>query len=361
MSRRLRMFGPRGLMGIGVHLAQIKAQLEMFRGCFGVVEHFHDRVAIEVRQAIASSVSSDINLFFGDADFAVALKGLKLYWVVFESSRPPPGSKKWLERYDLLVSPSQWGKDCLVQEGLDPARIAVVPEGVDPYRFHPFSRRIETSDPSRPLRFLMMGKYETRKAYKQAFEAFDMAFGTSKDVQLLIKPEWISESRVMMAPDCLALIQRYKHLSIRWVQGLLSEEALSDLYTQVDVFLFPSMGEGWGLPLIEAMACGTPAVCTVWSGQSEYLLGVQDAIWPIPFRLQAVQCPKWLADHHYSDQSLPQWAMPDVAGLAGQLQAVASVSANERAGAGRRASEHVRKHFTWQQAADKFIDLVNTI
>ena len=361
MKQRLRLFGPRGLMGIGVHLSYMKATLERFEAVFASVEHFHDRVLSEVRQAIASSRPGDLNVFFGDAEFAEALKGVKLFWPVFESSRPPPESVCWLDRYDLLISPSQWGRDCLVNEGLDPQRIVVIPEGVDPYRFHPFSRQPLSVQKSSPLRFLMLGKYETRKAYAQAFEAFDQAFSDHSQVQLLVKPEWISESRVMMAPECLALMKRYQHLPIHWVQGLLTEQALSDLYAQIDVFLFPSMGEGWGLPLIEAIASGTPALCTNWSGQSEYLRAVEAHIWPISYHLQDVHCPQWLSEHRYPDGVLPQWAMPDVQSLARQMTALALTARSERERAGRIASDHVRHEFSWTQAANKFLALVKHI
>ncbi len=360
--RRLRLFGPRGFMGIGVHLAQIKQALASYRGLFTAIEHFHDRVVSEVRRSIQTSLDDDINLFFGDVAFTSALKGMKIFWPVFEASRPPPDASAWLHRYDLLLSPSQWGRDCLIHEGLDPDRIKIVPEGVDPYRFHPFARKSQAevrpgadTHADRPLYFLMMGKYETRKAYEQAFEAFDLAFGSSRDVCLLIKPEWISESRVMMAPACVELLQRFKHLSIRWVRGFLDETSLSALYARTDVFLFPSMGEGWGLPLIEALASGTPALCTHWSGQTEYLRGIEDLTWPVPFVLEQVHCEQWLADHQYSDGVIPQWAVPDVVGLAKQMQLIAGLSAEHRASAGLLASEHVRSRFSWQQSADKFL------
>ena len=42
-------------------------------------------------------------------------------------------------------------------------------------------------------------------------------------------------------------------------------------YGAVDVLVQPSRGEGWGLPMVEAMACGTPVIGTRWSGPAEFL------------------------------------------------------------------------------------------
>ena len=44
--------------------------------------------------------------------------------------------------------------------------------------------------------------------------------------------------------------------------GVVQKEELVDLYNLADVFVFPSLYEGFGIPLLEAMACGTPVVCS---------------------------------------------------------------------------------------------------
>jgi glycosyltransferase involved in cell wall biosynthesis len=49
--------------------------------------------------------------------------------------------------------------------------------------------------------------------------------------------------------------------SIRWI-GRVHEEDLPALYSAAEVFVFPSLFEGFGLPVIEAMACGTPVICS---------------------------------------------------------------------------------------------------
>ena len=63
----------------------------------------------------------------------------------------------------------------------------------------------------------------------------------------------------------------------------LSAGRLADLYTAMDVFVLPTLGEGFGVPIVEAQACGTPAIVSGWSGCSHLVpdhrqIRLQDSI-----------------------------------------------------------------------------------
>src|SRR5207247_1086784 len=58
--------------------------------------------------------------------------------------------------------------------------------------------------------------------------------------------------------------------------------ALAALYRSADCFVLPSRGEGWGMPLLEAMACGLPVIATDWSGPRDFLK--ED--WAYPLRVK---------------------------------------------------------------------------
>ena len=58
---------------------------------------------------------------------------------------------------------------------------------------------------------------------------------------------------------------------VRLVSEVLSQRAMVQLYEGADAFVLATHGEGWGLPIMEAMASGVPAIATDWGGQTEFM------------------------------------------------------------------------------------------
>jgi glycosyltransferase involved in cell wall biosynthesis len=107
---------------------------------------------------------------------------------------------------------------------------------------------------------LYMGGFDLRKQVNQLLLAYTYVGQAEGDnIPLVIagrEPEWGSS----MFPD---MRQYAKQLNItdyvRWI-GYVDEADKPSLYRLADVFAFPSMYEGFGLPVLEAMSCGTPVV-----------------------------------------------------------------------------------------------------
>jgi len=124
---------------------------------------------------------------------------------------------------------------------------------------------------------LAVGTVQPRKNYERLIEAVDRV-RASLDVDLVIagKPAWLSESVLEAAAT-------RDHVRIL---GFVDDADLPALYRQAAVLAFPSLYEGFGLPPLEAMACGTPVVASSASsvpeavGDAGLLLDPRDtALW----------------------------------------------------------------------------------
>jgi glycosyltransferase involved in cell wall biosynthesis len=141
--------------------------------------------------------------------------------------------------------------------GIDPRRIHVVPNGVDP-RFAPVDpeKMVEAS-----RRYGITGGYilgvgslEPRKNLAGLLRAWAMVAPRHSDLTLALagKPGISCFSKLGLPPA----VPR-----VKWL-GYVSDEDLPSLYAGARAFVFPSIYEGFGLPPLEAMACGTPVVCS---------------------------------------------------------------------------------------------------
>jgi len=306
----------------------------------------------EVQAAISDSIDSDINIFFFPEIYANNLKGTKIYWCVFEASRPNPGYERWLESFDYVFATSNWAREIMLERGMDGSKIIVIPEGVDHRFYNPYGRPTVTSGGK--TKFLMVGKYEQKKGYREAFEALRIAVAQGAELELLTKADWINGTSAVLHPEFIQLVQQYQDkFSIVVYNGNFSREQMRTLYYSADCFLHPSRCEGWSLPLIEAIACGTPCITTRFGGHSEYLGFLHDSD-IIQTTIGPVDCQTFKDTYNHSDGDYGTWAYPHVEDLAQRILTTASnQSSFYFAG-----SDHVRQRYCWDSAAEKILQFL---
>jgi glycosyltransferase involved in cell wall biosynthesis len=102
---------------------------------------------------------------------------------------------------------------------------------------------------SRKISFLMVGTLEPRKGHRQVLDAFELLWDVGIDVNLIIvgKEGWMTE-------DLIRRLRAHKESNQRlyWLEGI-SDEYLEKIYSACDSLISASYGEGFGLPLIEAV------------------------------------------------------------------------------------------------------------
>lgn len=342
---KIRLIGHRNNMGIGVHYSNFADALKRVSHWGDIVEEVDCEDPDAVWAAVARSEPSDINISFVSMPIHGHFKGAIIQWAVSESTRVPPTIMSTMLAADIVWVPSAWGRDMLIMCGLDADRCDVVPEGVDGSRYHPYGPHVE----SPILSYLITGKYELRKSIIETVFAWHQEFGNDPDVELVVKTTHFI-NQVEKQNEITGWIERMGMTNVRVIWGTVADQDMADLYQQSHVFVLPSKGEGWGLPLIEAAACGLPIITTMHSGQTEFLQPIISSVVPVEYDMVPVACLEYQSFYPTPDGDWGMWAQPRIDSIRQALRASRDNYPALKARA-QANSEIIRRDFSWDQCA----------
>ena len=178
-------------------------------------------------------------------------------------------------RADVVITVSESSRADIVRfYGIDSAKIRIIPEGVDD-AFQPIddairldARRRSYFADGRPY-ILFVGKMTARRHVPDLVEGFARA----------VRRANLPHGLVLLGPDTVghSLPQRFAKLGIsdRVVhREFANHDELVEAYNAADVFVYPSDYEGFGIPVLEAIACGTPTITLNNSAFPEFAGGI---------------------------------------------------------------------------------------
>jgi len=219
--------------------------------------------------------------------------------------------------------------------------VHVMPLGVNPDYFNPHIKGFRAAP---RYTFLSVFEWGERKAPEVLLRAYSRAFTHKDDVFLLLKVTNHDPGVDVKAQiAALNLPQDGPPIALLYNQELPFHQ-MGSLYRSVDCFVLSTRGEGWGMPILEAMACGLPVIATGWSAHTDFL-NESNAY---PLRVTGLvparaKCPYYTGFH---------WAQPDEDHLVHLLRHVYE-HRDEAAAKGTVASEEVLTRWTWRQAAQR--------
>ena len=183
--------------------------------------------------------------------------------------RQLPLINRWLrytlKRSERVIAVSQALKAAISQLGIASAKVAVIPNGVDPNKFFPYSRQ----EARRKLGLgdgrllLSVGNLNSNKGFDLLLESFKALRRDFHDLSLVIVGEGALRKRLEEQIAALDL-QPWARLV-----GAAPHDALHLWYNAANLFCLASVREGWPNVLLEALACGTPVVATEVGGIPE--------------------------------------------------------------------------------------------
>ncbi|MCS4047508.1 glycosyltransferase involved in cell wall biosynthesis [Salinibacter ruber] len=172
------------------------------------------------------------------------------------------------EQADAVVVNSEWSKEALTHQGIGEEKIHVVPlaydaSGMEPNLDGRFTRE-------GPLRVLWLGRVNLRKGIQYLVEAAKQLEGDSLEFDV-VGPVKITEEMVAQAPSNMTF------------HGRVPRDEVNDYYRNAEVFVLPTLSDGFAITQLEAMAHGLPVVTTpncgrvVTDGEDGWIIPPRDS------------------------------------------------------------------------------------
>jgi predicted O-linked N-acetylglucosamine transferase (SPINDLY family) len=274
----------------------------------------------------------------------------RIGFTVFEYTRLGADWVNGLSQVDAIWTTSAWGKSVIAAHGLDEARIDVVHEGFSPQVFHA-GLRDQRKDRGKVFRFLTVGKWEVRKGQVEFLQAYAQAFRGVKDVELVLMCDNPFVPGFSVQAE-IAKLGLGKTAPIKVMKPLATDVDMAAAYAAADCFVLPTRADGWGLPIMEAMACGTPVITTRYSAMTEYANDANAYLLNVE-RMVPVYDPLFFPQAGVAGE----WAQISVDELAARMRQVYE-KRDEAAVLGLSAAQDMAQHWTWDHAAQKAHTLI---
>jgi glycosyltransferase involved in cell wall biosynthesis len=201
-------------------------------------------------------------------------------WYPVDHNPMPPAVRDRLSHAYRRIAMSKYGVQKTHEAGLD---CYYIPHGVDTKQYHPIDKQEAREYLKLPKDAYIIGTVgmnkgasPSRKAFVEMIEAFTLFKQTHKNALYLLHTstgegmdgsvvhfkELCAQNGLQIGKDVVFTDPYYAFVGA-------PPEFMANLYSAMDVFLLTSMGEGFGIPILEAQACGVPVIVGDWTAMSE--------------------------------------------------------------------------------------------
>lgn len=201
-------------------------------------------------------------------------------WVPFDHDPPRPDTIAALDWAWKVLPLTAWGEGALKDAGVREVQ-PFLPHGIETATFKPLDQAECRRECGLPADAFIVGfvgvnkDIPSRKGLDKALAAFAEFKQRHSDAYLYLHTLFSSAMGgidVPMLAEGLGLMRERDWVSVppfKYITGQIGAGAMAKLYNSFDVLLAPSMGEGFGMPLLEAQSCGCPVITNKWTAMPE--------------------------------------------------------------------------------------------
>jgi len=311
-----------------------------------------NRENFKIYKSPQKEFNHDFNIVLNETDhyyFYDKYFGPKIAYNVWETTLQPDHFFEQLLKFDEVWVPSKWQRDCTIKQGYDPQKIKVLPEGVDEKTFYPDPTVTHELTSDGRFKFMIFGRWDYRKSTKELIETFIKTFDQDDPVDLIV-----SVDNPFSGDGLKSTEERLEHYGINdpriKVLHFPERKDYINILKSGHVFLSCARSEGWNLPLIESMACGTVSIYSNCSGQLEFAEGKG-----IPVDIIGEKPAKDSSYNHFNSSS-GNYYEPNFDDLSKKMRDAYENYASYK----KKAiieSEEIRTNFSWERIGKMGYDL----
>jgi glycosyltransferase involved in cell wall biosynthesis len=248
------------------------------------------------------------------------------------------------DQVDEIWVYTSWLRDCYIKSGIPADKVHLVPLGVDTALYRPEGETFPLKTNKR-FKFLFLGGAISRKGIDILLDTYLATFTAADDVCLIIKTNGANSHYRGSSLDAQIkqLASNPKAPAIEFIDQDLSDAEIAALYRSCHALAHPYRGEGFGMPIVEAMASGLPVIVTGYGACLDFC--DEETAFLIP----ATEVP-------FSAPDLPPssigywWAEPDRAELGRILRHVVANPDAART-LGQKARQRIVERWQWHHAS----------
>ena len=255
-----------GLAGHWIDHKMDEGTLRMYPGVDD--PHASDSMFYGARHFGANLAISMIDVWVIPPQWIQNLKSIGCRWIPYmpvDSSPVSPNTLKPLPLADKIITFSQFGHDQLIKHGFVSDMIY---EGVDVNKLKPANKAEAKAKMGVPPDVFLWGMIAAnkenppRKAFQEALEAFKMFCDVHPEARLFIGTQQISPGGFPIREYAaqLGILDKLFFPDQLFITIMATRDDIVNYYNAFDALLHPSQTEGFGLTVVEAQSCGTPAV-----------------------------------------------------------------------------------------------------